>query len=145
MGGTRPRDAGRGCARVTAERREHGQGTAELAMMLPLILVLIVGVIEMSAAFNTYVSVVSAARDGARLGSKGAATTPQIQALVVKDLGRLRNPTPSSNVTVTYPVVSGVNAVKVRACYDHTTLLQVPLILPNSYHVCSETTMPKLN
>lgn len=128
-----------------ARTRQRGQGTAELALLLPLILVLIVGAIEMAGAFHAYITVVSAARDGARLGSKGAATPSQIQALVQKDLGNLRNTTPASNITITYPVVSGVNGIKVRACYDHTTYLRVPLILPSTYQMCSDTTMPKLN
>lgn len=129
---------------------ELGQGTAELAIMLPLFLVLIVGIVEVAAGFNAYTSVVSAARDGARLGSKGAASDSAIQALVVKDLGRLKNTTPTSNVTVTHGTVTdsnGVvtNEVTVKACYDHTTFIHVPLIMPNSITMCSQTTMPKLN
>ncbi len=85
------------------------QGTAELAIMLPLFLVLIVGIVEVAAGFNAYTSVVSAARDGARLGSKGAASDSAIQALVVKDLGRLKNTTPTSNVTVTHGTVTDSN------------------------------------
>jgi hypothetical protein len=94
---------------------------------------------------NAYITVVNSARDGARLGSKGSASTSEIQALVVKDLNRLPETTPSSNVTVTYPTVSGMNAVRVRSCYDHETLLQVPLVMPSSFQMCSTTTMPKLN
>jgi Flp pilus assembly protein TadG len=129
---------------------ELGQGTAELAIMLPLFLVLIVGIVEVAAGFNAYTTVVSATRDGARLGSKGAASDSAIQALVVKDLGRLKNTTPTSNVTVTHGTVTDsngivTNAVTVRACYGHTTFIHVPLIMPDSITMCSQTTMPKLN
>jgi Flp pilus assembly protein TadG len=118
--------------------------------MLPLFLVLIVGIIEVAAGFNAYTSVVSAARDGARLGSKGGATDSAIQALVVKDLGRLKNSTPTGNVTVTHQTVTDsngivTNSLTVRACYGHTTFIHVPLIMPNSITMCSQTTMPKLN
>ena len=106
---------------------------------------MIVGVLEINNALNAYITVVNAGRDGARLGSKGAATPAAIQALVQKDLERLPNTVPASNITVTYPTVSGVNSVKVEACYDHTTLLQVPIAMPASYQICSSTTMPKLN
>ena len=106
---------------------------------------MIVGVLEINNALNAYITVINAGRDGARLGSKGAATPAAIQALVQKDLQRLPNAVPASNITVTYPTVSGVNSVKVRACYGHTTLLQVPIVLPKNYTICSETTMPKLN
>jgi Flp pilus assembly protein TadG len=125
--------------------RERGQAVTELALLLPLMLIIIVGVVEVNNAMSAYITVVSSGRDGARLGSKGGATTAQIQALVQKDLARLPNTTPTTNITVTYPTVSGMTAVKVRTCYNHTTLMQVPLILPNSYTICSQTTMPKLN
>lgn len=126
-------------------RGEAGQALAELAIMLPLMLVLVIGVIEVNSAMNAYITVVNSARDGARLGSKGSATTPEIQALVVKDLERLPETTPSSNVTVSFPTISGQVSVKVESCYDHQTLLQVPLILPGTFRMCSQTTMPKLN
>ena len=64
-------------------RREAGQALAELAIMLPLMLILVIGVIEVNSAMNAYITVVNSARDGARLGSKGSATTGEIQALVV--------------------------------------------------------------
>jgi Flp pilus assembly protein TadG len=124
---------------------ECGQSMVELGMMLPLILVLVIGVIEVNNALNAYITVVNSSRDGARLGSKGAASVTEIQALVVKDLERLPNTTASGNVSVTYPTVSSTNAIKVRSCYDHTTILQVPLIMPGTFQMCASTTMPKLN
>jgi Flp pilus assembly protein TadG len=129
--------------RPRSRRGERAQ--SEVALMLPLILILVIGVIEVSNALNAYISVVNAARDGARIGSKGGATDPQIQALVQRDLQRLPQTVPTSNITITYPVVSGVNAVKVKACYDHKLLLKVPIVMPSSFTMCSDTTMPKLN
>ena len=137
-----------GNSHPSARRRrrcERGQAVTELAFILPLILVIVIGVIEVNNALNAYLTVVNAARDGARLGSKGGATTAQIQTLVVKDLARLQTTTPASNVSISYPVVSGTNSVRVQACYDHHTLLKVPLLIPSTFHMCSSTTMPKLN
>jgi Flp pilus assembly protein TadG len=146
MGIRRPAVSSVSPARGPKVRRgERGQSLAELGIMLPLLLILVLGVIEVNNALNAYITVVNSSRDGARLGSKGAATSSEIQALVVKDLERLPNTTPSSNVTVTYPTVSGVNSVKVESCYDHTTILQVPLLVPQTFRMCAQTTMPKLN
>ncbi len=127
------------------KRGERGQSAVELGILLPIFLLLIVGVVEVNSALNSYITVVSASRDGARLGSKGAATTAAIQALVQKDLQRLPNASPTSNITITYPTVASMNSVKVKACYDHTTLMSVPILMPNSFHMCASTTMPKLN
>jgi Flp pilus assembly protein TadG len=139
-------------ARKHARRRrprtrfgELGQSAAELGIMLPLLLTLVIGVIEVNNALNAYITVVNAARDGARLGSKGGAGETEIDALVIKDLDRLPQTVAASDVTVTYPTVDSVPAVKVQACYDHQTILQVPLLIPNTFRICSQTTMPKLN
>ena len=124
---------------------ERGQSAVELGILLPIFLILIIGVVEVNAALNSYITVINASRDGARLGSKGAATNAAIQTLVQKDLQRLPNTTPASNITVTYPTVASVNSIKVQACYDHTTLVSVPIVIPNTFHMCASTTMPKLN
>jgi hypothetical protein len=63
----------------------------------------------------------------------------------VKDLDRLPQTTPASNITVTYPTISGQQSVRVHSCYDHQTFLQVPLLIPGTFRICSQTTMPKLN
>ena len=131
-------------------RGECGQSAVEMGLILAIFLVLILGVVEVNAAINSYISVVNASRDGARLGSKGAATNAAIQALVQKDLARLRNTTPASNITITNCTTSPCNAtlgnyVKVEACYDHSTLIGLKLVVPKSFHMCASTTMPRLN
>lgn len=136
---------GRSPSKRRSRRGERGQSAVEIGILLPLFLILILGVVEVNAAMNSYISVVNASRDGARLGSKGAATDAAIQALVQKDLARLPNTTPLSNITITYPTVSGTTSVKVKACYDHTTLVGLRIVVPQSFHMCANTTMPRLN
>jgi Flp pilus assembly protein TadG len=131
-------------------RGERGQSAVEIGILLPIFLVLILGVVEVNSALNSYISVVNASRDGARLGSKGAATDAAIRALVKKDLARLPNTTPDSNVTITTCTTSACNGtlgnyVKVEACYDHSTLVGLKLVVPKSFHMCASTTLPKLN
>ena len=58
---------------------------------------------------------------------------------------RLPNSVALGDVTVTYPVVASINSVKVQACYNHTTLIHVPIVMPNTFRMCTSTTMPKLN
>jgi Flp pilus assembly protein TadG len=55
-----------------AERGNHGrrgQSIVELALMLPAILLLIVGVIDLGRVYFSYVGIVNAAREGARYGA----------------------------------------------------------------------------
>ena len=110
--------------------------------MLPIFLLIVVGIIEVANALNTRITVVNAARDGARLGSKGLATDDDIASLVVMEADRLRDPIdPDADVTVGHSDVDGVEAVSVEVCNDHSLLLGVPLVLPEELRMCSRTVM----
>lgn len=52
--------------------KEKGQGLVETALVLPFLLVLIVGIIEMGVILNRQITVINAAREGARFGAYGA-------------------------------------------------------------------------
>jgi Flp pilus assembly protein TadG len=53
-------------ARVRNLASEEGQAAVEFAMVLPLLVVLLLGVIQLGIAFNNYVTLTDAARAGAR-------------------------------------------------------------------------------
>jgi Flp pilus assembly protein TadG len=124
--------------------RERGQSLVEVAFLLPLFLVIIVGLIEVADAMNTYITITDAARDGARLGSKGA-PDDAIRALIGVETDRLRDPVDTvSDVTITHTTLSGVSATRVKVCDDRSLVLHVSLILPDSFTMCSTTTMRNL-
>jgi Flp pilus assembly protein TadG len=51
-------------------RDEHGQAVLEFALVLaPLMLILVFGMVEIGSAFNHNMSIASATREGARMGS----------------------------------------------------------------------------
>jgi len=52
--------------------REGGQGLVEMALILPFLLVLVIGIVELGIALNRQLTVVNAAREGARFGATGA-------------------------------------------------------------------------
>ena len=117
----------------------------ELALTLPVLLLLLIGVVEVGNALNAYLTVVDVARDGARLGSKGAASDDQIKNLVVTETGRLPNQVQLADITVTHNPMSGYpnrKSIRVTVCYDHSPILPVPLVIPNPLRMCSTTTMP---
>lgn len=62
--------------------KERGQGLVEMALILPFLLVLIVGIVEVGAALNRQLVVVNAAREGARFGAVGA-TPDDIHGVVL--------------------------------------------------------------
>jgi hypothetical protein len=131
--------------RVRGARRERGQALAEMAMVLPFILLLFVGVIECVNLYNHYISVTNSARDGARIGAKGSVTDDEIRSLVENDLSRLPNGIDAdADVTINRSPHPGEDAIKVTSCYDHNLLLHVTLIMPDTYRICSSTTMKLL-
>jgi hypothetical protein len=54
-----------------SQKKERGQNFVELALTLPIILMLFLGMIEIGFAIHSYVVVANAAREGARFGARG--------------------------------------------------------------------------
>ena len=87
-------------ATLTKARRsnERGQAVIELALTLPLLLVVVFGIIDFGFMFQRYEAVTNAAREGARLGVLANYTG-----------------TEAENRALDYLVASGLNGT-VRAC-----------------------------
>jgi Flp pilus assembly protein TadG len=125
-----------------ARRAERGQAMVEFVVILPILMILLFGIIETADALHSYIAVVGSARDGARLGARGQASDGEVVGLVVTDLGKLRTPTTSGDVTVSRITVSGKPAIRVQACNNHALLVKYPLLpLPDPMRLCSTTTM----
>lgn len=121
---------------------ERGQSAAELGMLLPMLLLIVVGIVEVAGSMNTYLTLVNAARDGARLGSKGLATDAEIRNLVVKETARLRDPVdPMADVMVQRWQLNGEDSITVEVCNDRSLILRIPIVLPDTFRLCSDTTM----
>lgn len=101
-------------------RNEEGQGVVEFALVLPLLLALVLGIVQFGITFNNYLTITDATRVGARkaavsrfLGDNGAsarvATYSAAGGLDASKLAVNVNSTswttPGSDVTVsaTYP------------------------------------------
>lgn len=53
-------------------RNQKGQALVEFALILPIILLLILGIVQFGMLLNSYLSLTNAAREGARTGSLGS-------------------------------------------------------------------------
>ncbi len=54
------------------KRDQKGQSLVEFALTLPVLLLLVMGIVQFGIVFNAYITVTSAAREGARLAVVGA-------------------------------------------------------------------------
>jgi hypothetical protein len=70
-------------------RERKGQGIVEFALVLPFLLLLIIGMVDVGYAFYDYMELVGANREGVRLGSRGRFEDPNIAARVVNAGGLL--------------------------------------------------------
>jgi Flp pilus assembly protein TadG len=62
--------------------RQSGAAAVELALVLPILLLLVFGIVDFGRAYNAKISLTQAAREGARaraLGADAAATTTRVQ------------------------------------------------------------------
>ena len=74
----------------TRPEKTQGQSLVEVALTLPLVVVLFVGLVEVAFLAFTYLGMLEASREGARLGGRGAALFDdgEIEDLVGQDLER---------------------------------------------------------
>jgi hypothetical protein len=102
--------------------------------------------VQVGNSLNAYITVIGASRDGARLGAQGGADDDQIRALVVSAAGRLAGGVdPKKDVEIEHTKVDGVEAVSVTVCNDHKPMLDVRLVLPDTFRMCSTTSMRVLD
>jgi len=101
-------------------KREHGQDLIELALVLPLLLIIMMGVLDLGRAFNTYMVLTNGAREGARLGARNPY---DVTAINEAALHETRNAGLSDgDVTVSVIPASSGSPVRVTVQYDFPLL-----------------------
>ena len=79
-------------------RSERGQGLVELALVLPLLLMLFGGIVDLGRAFYTYIGLTNATREGARTGARRPWDAPAITSATETELA-------NSGITGVVPVI----------------------------------------
>jgi len=68
--------------RASREQSESGAVAVELAFVLPILVLLLVGIVEFSITYNRVQALHAAAREGARVASQSYATSGEIEQRV---------------------------------------------------------------
>jgi Flp pilus assembly protein TadG len=82
-----------------------------LALVLPLVLIIVMGIVDLGRAFNTYMVIVNAAREGARTAAVNPSATGTINEAALRETRRAG--ISDGAVTVTVNPASVGNPVQV--------------------------------
>lgn len=133
-----PLMTGRGCARTQRirNRSESGQALVEFLIVVPILLLLFFGIVELGAAWRTFQVVTNSAREGARAAVLPNATEDGVRAIVAERLttGGLT----AGDATVDINCTAGAGAcfdsgrsgeqTEVRISFPHQFILLGPLV-----------------
>jgi len=104
----------------------RGQGLLELAVILPVLLILLMGMVEIGYALRDYLVVVNACREGGRFAARGRFTPDDVGRRVVSAGGIVRLGNPAADVPF----------LRTRGTTDPNTGIVVELIpMDSSGHV----------
>lgn len=122
-------------------KNKKGQAMVEMAIVIPILLMILMGIFEFGRIFNTYLILTNASREGARSAAVGHSDTEIIQkinnAVVYLDSSNLTTTiTPSKNSRK-----RGTEAT-VNLQYDVDIVAPIiDAIIPNPFHLETQTVM----
>lgn len=125
--------------RLRSDRR--GQAMVELAIVLPILLLVIMGIIDFGRIYHGHLAVTTAAREGARQAAIGASDL-QITEIVLAAAAPL--PAAALTVQISPPAASRTSgtAVTVEVRYRLPVLTPViQALLPSPYTVVGQAVM----
>lgn len=122
-------------------KKEGGQALAELALILPVLLLILFGIIEFGRVFNAYLVVNHAAREGARLGIVGASDNEITEK--VKDSASILNQN-ELTVTISPSTTYRERGAPLRVQVEYKLPLYAPFVggfIENPYNISAATMM----
>lgn len=124
------------------KKNKKGQSLVETALVLPILLLILTGIIDFGIMFNNYLLIGNAAREGARSAAIGS-TDAQISSKV-NEVASLLDSTKLS-VEITPDGVTGRtagNSVKVTVKYEYSMITPVIAdIIPGPFQLTAVSTM----
>ncbi len=122
-------------------KNKRGQSLVEMALILPIILLLLMGILDFGRVMNSQIQISSASRSGARLASIGRSDSDIVDAVhatanTLDPANMIITITPSDSSRESEDVVN------VLVEYDITILTPgVSLITGNPFRLSSDTSM----
>ena len=107
------------------KRRSRGQSLVETAIVLPIVLLLVMGIIDFGLLFNNYIVISNASREGARKAALGGTDVEVVQTVQNMTTSlKLSN----MNINITPPDDSRGHGTAVEVSVEYKSELLTPLI-----------------
>ena len=122
-------------------KNNRGQALVEMALILPVLLLIIFGIIEFGRIFNAHITLTHASREGARAGALGGSNTEIVE--IVKGSSYPLD-IEAENIEITPGENSRVGGETVKVYISSSIDIYTPFInvlLENPFPVDGKTTM----
>ena len=128
---------------TTCGRRRARRGTAllELALVMPILAALLLGVLDFGRIYAEQLTVTAAAREGARAAMHDSNDT-NVRNVVINELnGAVSIASPASDITIT-PMATRISSGQVVVTVNYTHSFLFGLIRNGNLALASSATMP---
>jgi len=109
--------------------RERGANLVEAAILVPLLLLFLIGVADFGRAYHTYITMINAAREGARLAVNNPDDAAAIENAVLREAQE--SDVDLSTATISIVHAGAGNPVSVTIQMNYNTLLGQFIGIPN--------------
>lgn len=109
--------------RIRKGHGERGANLVEFALVLPLLILLLVGVADFGRAFNNYMIITNASREGARYASRFPWLENDIEQAAIREAANWGVPLNSGHITVNGVGATRGQPIEVVVTYDFPTIL----------------------
>jgi len=122
-------------------KQQNGQALIELALVLPIILIIVMGIVEFGRIFDTHLILLNASREGARISAVGGRDA-DIQEGVISVTPTL-DPV-RLNISIEPEEDLRQRGIQTRVGVSYNLEIICPVIdvvLPNPFEITAQTTM----
>ena len=122
-------------------KNEKGQSLVEFAILLPLLLLLLMGILEFGIMLNSYLTINNASREGARLGIVSGSNL-EIEKLISKTSPTLDTAKLIVNITPMEGIRKSGDTITVEVIYNYKVIIPIiSNILNNVVVLKAQTSM----
>ncbi len=100
-------------------RRQSGQAYIEFALVLPFLILLVIGALDLGRGLNAFIVATNAAREGARYGAMHSGDIAGIKARAIQETAGTGVTISPTDIVVTYPAGNQNPGSPIRVTVTH--------------------------